>query len=185
MKKYIFQSERLGFRTWSESDLEAIFQIDSDPEIMHFFEKPFTLEESQKRIQKMNQTFQKEGFCYFAVDFLASGELAGTIGLGRKDFEASFTPCIDIGWRLAKKYWNQGLASEGALACIGYARQLGLKEIYSYATTANQASLQVMRKIGMKFIEEFEHPELLNQPRLQPFSLFKISLDSSIGGDLV
>ncbi|HAZ26869.1 MAG TPA: N-acetyltransferase, partial [Algoriphagus sp.] len=49
MKKYIFQSERLGFRTWSESDLEAIFQIDSDPEIMYFFEKPFTLEESQKR----------------------------------------------------------------------------------------------------------------------------------------
>ncbi|MAL13162.1 MAG: GNAT family N-acetyltransferase, partial [Algoriphagus sp.] len=114
-----------------------------------------------------------------------SGELAGTIGLGRKDFEASFTPCIDIGWRLAKKYWNQGLASEGALACIGYASQLGLEEIYSYATSANHASLQVMRKIGMKFIEEFEHPELLNHPRLQPFSLFKISLDSSIGGDLV
>jgi RimJ/RimL family protein N-acetyltransferase len=54
----------------------------------------------EKQIAKYNE----KGYCYFAVDELGSGRLIGMIGISDKDFEAKFTPCIDIGWRLAKEF---------------------------------------------------------------------------------
>ncbi|NVK49738.1 MAG: GNAT family N-acetyltransferase [Cyclobacteriaceae bacterium] len=176
MKKYLFSSPRLGFRTWEDADLDTFSAMNADPEIMLFFEKILTREESKAKMDQMNQVFEKEGFCYFAVDYLQTGELVGTLGLNRKNFPASFTPCVDIGWRFDKKFWNQGLASEGAAACLDYAKKIGLKEVYSYASSANTASRRVMEKIGMWFLEEFEHQELLHCPQLQPFSVYKIVL---------
>ncbi|NVJ85743.1 MAG: GNAT family N-acetyltransferase [Algoriphagus sp.] len=174
MEGYLFTSARLGFRTWTDSDLDTFARINADPEIMHFFEKLLAREESKAKMDQMNQVFEKEGFCYFAVDYLQTGELVGTLGLNRKNFPASFTPCVDIGWRFDKKFWNQGLASEGAAACLDYAKKIGLQEVYSYASSANTASRRVMEKIGMWFLEEFEHQELLHCPQLQPFSVYKI-----------
>ncbi|SHO60584.1 GNAT family N-acetyltransferase [Algoriphagus zhangzhouensis] len=176
MKKYIFKSKRLGFRTWNSADLDAFAAINQDSEVMHFFQNPYTVEESRDRMKLMNSNFEKDNFCYFAVDFLETGELAGTLGMGRKTFPASFTPCIDIGWRFGKNYWNLGLATEGALACLEYARSLGIEQIHSYASTANKASTRVMEKIGMEFLEEFVHQELQDSPHLQPFSAYKITL---------
>ena len=176
MKKYLFQSDRLGFRTWTEGDLDAFHAINSDPEVMYFFQKTFSKQESLEKMKTMNSNFEKDGFCYFAVDHLDTGELAGTLGMGRKTFTSNFTPCVDIGWRFKKTYWNQGLATEGALACIDFARKIGLKKLYSYASKANTASTRVMQKIGMDYLEDFNHSELENYTRLQPFSVYQIKL---------
>ncbi len=56
----------------------------------------------------MQFTNQKRGYCYFATDELTSGKFIGFIGLMYQNYEADFTPCVDIGWRLAKKYWGKG-----------------------------------------------------------------------------
>jgi RimJ/RimL family protein N-acetyltransferase len=79
------------------------------------------------------------------------------------DFEARFTPCVEIGWRIAAKHWNQGLATEGAKAVLAHAfGTLGLKELVSFTVPANLASRRVMEKIGMNHSPEddFDHPRL-------------------------
>lgn len=177
-EKYLFRTSRLGFRSWQEFDLEPFSAINADPEVMRFFQKTFSKEETQAFMERMKNSFSDRGYCYFAVDFLQTKELMGTIGLGWKTFEADFTPCVDIGWRIGKKWWNQGLTSEGASACLDFAKALKIPEVYSYATVTNLASIQVMRKTGMNFIQEFDHAELANYPHLKRCALYHIDFSS-------
>jgi RimJ/RimL family protein N-acetyltransferase len=83
------------------------------------------------------------------------------IGLGWKAFEADFTPCVDIGWQLDKRFWNQGYATEGAKRCLEFARESGISEFLSMASIGNHASVQVMKRIGMSYWKDFEHPDLV------------------------
>lgn len=175
MNPYLFTTPRLGFRTWQEFDLDDFTSINSDSEVMRFFQKPLSREETQAMMNRMQRMFEEKGYCYFAVDLLDSKELIGTIGLGWKTFESDFTPCVDIGWRIGKKWWNQGLATEGASACLSFAQQNQINEILSMASVGNIASIQVMKKIGMSFWKEFDHPELKNLPDIQRCSLYKIN----------
>ncbi|MEB2780936.1 GNAT family N-acetyltransferase [Algoriphagus sp. C2-6-M1] len=173
---YLFQCQRLGFRTWLPTDLPAFTAMNADPETMTFFQHPLSMKESQALMDRMTRLYADHGHCYFVVDLLESGEFLGMIGLGTKSFKASFTPCVDIGWRIRKEFWNQGFATEGAARCIQFAKELGIKEVYSLASSKNLASIRVMQKIGMTYEYDFEHPDLLEHPRLQPCSLYKIEL---------
>jgi RimJ/RimL family protein N-acetyltransferase len=175
MNPYLFTTPRLGFRTWQEFDLEDFASINSDSEVMRFFQKPLSREETQAMMNRMQRMYEEKGYCYFAVDLLDTKELIGTIGLGWKTFESDFTPCVDIGWRIGKKFWNQGLATEGALACLSFAQQKQIKEVVSMASIGNAASIQVMKKIGMNFWKEFDHPELKDFPDIQRCSLYRIA----------
>jgi RimJ/RimL family protein N-acetyltransferase len=173
---YLFTSARLGFRTWHPFDLDDFAAINKDKEVMRFFQKPLSREETQAMMDRMHGLFEEKGYCYFAVDMLSNKELIGTIGLGWKTFEADFTPCVDIGWRIAKKWWNQGLATEGALACLEFAKQKGITEVLSMASVGNTASIAVMEKIGMSFWKNFDHSDLWDYPDLQRCALYKINL---------
>ena len=97
MNRYLFTTARLGFRTWQAFDLDDFAAINADREVMRFFQKPLSREETQAMIDRMLHLFEEKGYCYFAVDLLETKELIGTIGLGWKTFEADFTPCVDIG----------------------------------------------------------------------------------------
>lgn len=174
MNHYLFTTSRLGFRTWQSFDLDDFAAINSDPEVMRFFQKPLSREETQAMMDRMQRMYEERGYCYFAVDLLETKELIGTIGMGWKTFESDFTPCVDIGWRIGKKWWNQGLATEGASACLNFAQQNQIKEVVSMASIENTASIQVMKKIGMNFWKEFDHPELKDFPDIQRCSLYRI-----------
>ena len=79
--------------------------------------------------------------------------------------------------RIHKKYWGQGLATEGALKCLVYAKNdLQLNRIYSMASKTNLKSIKVMEKIGMTHIKDFEHPKLQENPTLKECVLFAIDL---------
>ncbi|RAI88379.1 GNAT family N-acetyltransferase [Algoriphagus yeomjeoni] len=173
---FLFQSPRLGFRLWQASDLPAFTEMNADQETMTFFQHPLSMKESEALMDRMTKLYKERGHCYFAVDLLENGEFLGMIGLGTKTFKANFTPCIDIGWRIRKKFWNQRYASEGAARCLEFAKELGIKEVYSLASSKNLASIRVMQKIGMTYEYDFEHPDLVEYPRLQPCSLYKIEL---------
>lgn len=176
IQPYLFTSSRLGFRTWHSSDLGQFAEMNADPETMAFFQKPLSTEESGSMMERMNQLYLDRGYCYFAVEIIGTGGFLGMIGLGWKTFEASFTPCVDIGWRIRKKFWNQGYASEGAARCLEFAKELGIDEVYALASSKNLASIRVMQKTGMRYEFDFEHPDLLEYPGLQPCSLYKIVL---------
>ena len=173
---YLFTTPRLGFRTWQPFDLDDFAAINADKEVMRFFQQPLSREETQKMIDRMLRLFEEKGYCYFAVDLVESKELIGTIGLGWKTFDADFTPCVDIGWRIGKKWWNQGLATEGALACLDFAKQMGIKEVLSMASKENVASIEVMKKIRMSHWKDFDHAELLFFPEIQRCELYRITL---------
>jgi len=176
MNTITFQSNRLTFRTWKQEDLPAFSQINADEEVMKFFEKPLSVAESKAMIDRMNKMFEDNGYCYFAVELKSTNELAGMIGLGWKTFAASFTPMVDIGWRLDKKFWNKGLATEGATRCLEYAKEIGIPEVYSLASKKNFGSIRVMQKAGMTYQLDFIHPDLPTDNDLNPCSLYKKTL---------
>ncbi len=156
-----FESDRLIFRDWEKSDLELFINMNKDSDVMKYFPNKLTSEESINFYQKIVDEFKKEGFGLYAVEYKEDNQFIGFIGFHKANFEADFTPCIEIGWRLRKEYWNKGLATEGAKACLYYGfNQLNLKEIYSFTSKINTPSENVMKKIGMKKLKEFDHPKV-------------------------
>jgi RimJ/RimL family protein N-acetyltransferase len=176
MHPYLFTTSRLGFRTWQPFDLDDFAAINADTEVMRFFQKPLSKEETLAMMERMSRLYEDKGYCYFATDLLETKELIGTIGLGWKTFEADFTPCVDIGWRIGQKWWNQGLTTEGALACLDFAKQKNIGNVLSMASVGNLASIQVMKKIGMSYWKDFDHPELHDFPHIQRCSLYRTEL---------
>lgn len=117
----------------------------------------------------------------FAAERREQGDLVGFIGLNVPRFEAAFTPCVEVGWRLAPHVWGQGLATEGALACLGHGfGTLGLTEIVSFTAGLNLRSQRVMQRIGMTHdpADDFEHPKLPDGHPLRPHVLYRVSSDT-------
>lgn len=172
--KYIFTSERLGFRNWKSEDAESLFEINSDKRVMEFFPNVATKEETIDFIERMKTQFQNKGFCYFAVDKLENNEFIGFIGISEQTYDSQFTPCVDIGWRLKFSEWNKGFATEGAKRCLDFAlNNLKIETIYSIAPKINLKSELIMTKIGLQKQYEFEHPLLMNDLRLKDCVLYK------------
>ena len=173
---YLFQSERLGFRNWSENDIYEMTFISGDPEVMNCFPAVATPKQTKEFMSKMSAMCEEKNYCYFAVDRLEDQQFMGFIGLCEQNFEADFTPCIDIGWRLGKAFWNNGYATEGAKKCLDYAfQELHLKKIISTAPEINMTSIHVMEKIGMKKKSNFKHPRLKGNERLENCVCYEIS----------
>jgi len=111
----------------------------------------------------------------------ATGEFAGFIGLAIPSFDAFFTPCVEIGWRLGVAHWNQGLATEGAGAVLQFAfGTVGLAEVVSFTTRGNVPSRRVMEKLGMHYAGDFEHPRVPEGHPLRPHVLYRTRVNKLI-----
>ena len=149
-------------------------KINADKNVMEYFPSTQNQKQTKDFIKRMRKSYDENGYCYFAVDVLETGEFTGFIGLSFQDYEADFTPCIDIGWRLKKSAWGKGFATEGAKACLDYGfHQLNLKSIVAIAPELNLKSQQVMKKIGMTKNGVFLHPNIDEGDPLKPCVLFK------------
>jgi RimJ/RimL family protein N-acetyltransferase len=174
----ILETPRLILRRWRDADSEPFYNINSDPRVMEFFPACLTRTESDALIAKAEAHFEKHGFGPFAVETRAGGNLAGFVGLFIPQFEAHFTPCVEIGWRLAPEYWNQGLATEAATRVLRLAfDELQLDEVVSFTVPANLRSRRVMEKLGMMYSGEFDHPEVPVGHRLRRHVLYRKSKD--------
>ena len=171
---YLFTSLRLGFRRWQPSDVVSMAAINADKEVMEYFPDVQTFEQTQAFVVRMQQQQEERGYCYFAVDELASGAFIGFIGLSQQTYASEFTPCIDIGWRLARQSWGMGYATEGAKRCLKYAKEdLELKEIFAIAPIVNRRSEYIMQRIGLTKLGEFIHPLLADDKRLKDCVVYK------------
>lgn len=176
-RQYLFQSDRLGFRAWTEEDALKLHKINSDPQVMEFFPRTLTLDESEAFVHRMIAHQNEFGYCYFAVEKFDDAALIGFVGLCRQTYEAPFNPSTDIGWRLATRYWGRGYATEGALRCLKYAREaLKLSQVVSVCSAINTKSEKVMQKIGMHYKGAFNHSKLHDYPNLQPCVWYSIDL---------
>jgi ribosomal-protein-alanine N-acetyltransferase len=121
----------------------------------------------------------QHGFGFFAVELRDTGELIGLAGLSHVPFEAHFTPCVEIGWRLAAAHWNRGLATEAARECLRYGfEHLALAEVVAFTVPANQRSRRVMEKLGMtrNAADDFDHPRLPEGHPLRRHVLYRTRL---------
>jgi RimJ/RimL family protein N-acetyltransferase len=129
-------------------------------------------------IARIQATFDERGFGLWAVEIVGVAPFAGFIGLSVPRFEAHFTPCVEIGWRLAAEHWGRGYATEGARAALAFGLDtLKLKEIVSFTVPENVRSRRVMEKIGMRHDEpgDFEHPLLPEGHPLRRHVLYRIA----------
>jgi ribosomal-protein-alanine N-acetyltransferase len=102
----------------------------------------------------------------------------GFVGLAVPAFEAAFTPCVEIGWRLARGAWGQGYATEGARAALRFGFDVaGIDEIVSFTTVENARSRAVMGRLGMTRdpADDFEHPGLPVEDPLRPHVLYRLA----------
>jgi len=157
------QTDRLRLRRWTEADRAPFASLNSDPRVMEFFPKVLSRQESDARADLIEAHFQEHGFGLWAVAIPGITPFAGFVGLSIPRFEASFTPCIEIGWRLAAEHWDRGYATEGARAALVFAFDaLRVEEVVSFTVPANLRSRRVMEKIGMVHSpgDDFDHPLL-------------------------
>jgi RimJ/RimL family protein N-acetyltransferase len=173
--KYIFKSERLGFRNWINSDLKELAEINSDPEVMEHFPSTLNEKETEDLLQRLIKHYDEKGYTYYATEILKTGELIGFIGLAYQTYKTEFSPATDIGWRLKKSAWGKGYATEGAKRCLEYAfNELKINKIFSICTINNNKSENVMKKIGMIKKGEFNHPELIDYPEYEKNNWYEI-----------
>ncbi|CAD5109054.1 GNAT family N-acetyltransferase [Zestomonas carbonaria] len=174
------ESARLHLRRWRDEDLPALAALSADPEVMRHFPAPLGQDESAALLGRIRAHFDEHGFGLWALERRDSGELIGFTGLLKVSFEVHFAPAVEIGWRLARMHWGQGLASEAARAALacGFGR-LGLEEIVSFTTTGNQPSRRVMEAIGMRRdpAGDFEHPLISAGHPLRPHVLYRLRRD--------
>lgn len=171
------KTKRLILRPWKEDDLEPFAALNADPRVREFFPSLLSKEESNQSIQLFSEHIDKYGWGFWAAELLETGEFIGLIGLQHVNFEAPFTPAIEIGWRLSFKHWGKGYAPEGAQAVLQQGFEtLGLKEIVSFTAVGNQRSRQVMEKIGMDHTsdDDFDHPKLPKGHPLARHVLYRI-----------
>jgi len=172
----MIRTPRLLLRQWRAEDREPFAAMGRDPAVMAHFPALLTREESDAGADRAEAYIAKNGFGFWAVEIPGEASFAGFIGLKSPWFEAHFTPCIEIGWRLARPFWGCGYATEGAAAALefGFTR-LALEEIVAYAVPANVRSLAVMRRIGMQFSAEFDLPGLAEDDPLRRHVLYRIA----------
>ena len=176
MNTYIFTSEKLGFRNWKADDVDLLFKLNSNQEVMRYFPSAQTKEQCADFIGRMQNQFEKNKFCYFAVDLLETEEFIGFIGISEQTYEIDFNPSVDIGWRVLPEYWGKGYATEGARACLRYGFEtIQLEKIVSVAPSINIPSITVMKKIGMEKVKTFNHPLLTDYPKIEECVLFEIT----------
>jgi RimJ/RimL family protein N-acetyltransferase len=177
------ETPRLILRRWREEDFGPFARLNADPRVMEFFPAPLLPEEAQALIKDIEKRFERHGFSLWATELKATRELIGFVGLNVPTYPLPFSPCVEIGWRLAFEHWGKGYAQEAAQASLRYGfEKLGLKEVVSFTAVANQRSRRVMERIGMRHDPEgdFDHPKLPEGHWLRRHLLYRISDSRSV-----
>jgi RimJ/RimL family protein N-acetyltransferase len=170
------RTDRLLLRHWTPEDREPFAQLNADPAVNEFLTGPLTREQSDAVADRIVENFSLHGFGWWAVEVPKVSSFIGFVGLSVPRYEAHFTPCVEIGWRLARDHWGQGYATEAARAALNYGfHELNLPEIVSLTVPANFRSRHVMEKIGMIHnpAEDFEHPSLPEEHPLRQHVLYR------------
>ena len=159
----MLQTERLILRDWKDSDREPFARMNADAEVMRYLGEPLSRTESDSLITRIELHFHDYGFGLYAAELRETGAFAGYVGLAVPRFDAPFMPAVEIGWRVAREYWNRGLATEGAHAVARHAfDEIGIQELVSLTVPQNTPSRRVMERLGMTHDEadDFDHPRL-------------------------
>ncbi len=171
------ETDRLKLRQWSARDYAPFSELNADPEVMKYFPATLMESESTALATKIEKLISERGWGMWAVELKTQGDFIGFVGLHKPEVKLPFTPCIEIGWRLSKKYWGKGYATEAATAALAYAFDtLQLDEVVSFTALANIKSRSVMERLNMVDVRQnFEHPGVPAGHKLREHVLYKIT----------
>lgn len=172
-----FDTNRLRLRQWCDADREPFAVLNADPKVMEFYPAPLTRSESDAMANRCQALIAERGWGFWAVEIKTTREFIGFVGLHIPAPELPFSPCVEIGWRLAVKHWGNGFATEAARGAlhIGFER-LGFPEIVSFTAVNNLRSRAVMERLGMRHTgETFEHPGIPVGNALRKHCLYRLS----------
>lgn len=170
---------RLRLRPWTEKDYAPFASLNADIDVMAHFPETLDREKSDALADRINKLIHLNGWGFWAVEIRATGEFAGFTGL-HDNQEIPAAPCLEVGWRLAKKHWGKGYAPEAAQASLAFGfNELGRDAIVAITTTCNQKSQRVMQKLGMVDTKEnFLHPAVPAESGMQEHVLYRITAES-------
>lgn len=172
------ETKRLILRQWQNSDLPFFADIGADPEVMAFYPTLLDKSESDSMANKILTLISEQGWGLWAVEEKASRRFIGFVGLHKPTAKLPCTPCVEIGWRLAKNAWRKGYATEAAEVALKFAfENLKLAEVFAFTTVTNKRSYRVMQRLGMTDMQQnFEHPIFPNKHPLREHVLYRITL---------
>jgi ribosomal-protein-alanine N-acetyltransferase len=174
----VVKTPRLTLRPWRDDDLPALAAMNADPHVMRFLPKTLTFEETQSAFKILRDHFDRHGFGIWAVEANGIPHIVGGVGLCYPPYEAHFTPCVEIGWRIKHQYQGRGYATEAARAALDFGfTQLKLDEIVSMTVPANEQSWMLMERLGMKRNpdDDFNHPRLAPDHPLSRHVLYRLN----------
>jgi RimJ/RimL family protein N-acetyltransferase len=169
---------RLVLRPWRDADFAPFAAMNDDQAVMEFMPHRLPRAESDAFADRIRKHIDAEGWGLWAVEVPGTAAFIGYTGLSAPRFGAHFTPCVEIGWRLARAHWGFGYASEAALAAASHGfGTLGLAELVSFTVPANVRSRAVMARLGMRHDEagDFDHPALPAGHALRRHVLYRLA----------
>jgi ribosomal-protein-alanine N-acetyltransferase len=154
----ILETQRLLLREFTLDDAPAFLRMCTDPEITRYTGDPgtmTTLDDARAGLlARPIADYARHGFGRLACVLKASNEVIGFAGLEYLDDLGE----VDIGYRFFPEYWGQGLATEAAFPLLddGFTR-LKLPRILGLVHPENAASVRILQKLGMAYVETFEY----------------------------
>lgn len=177
------QTPRLRLRAWRDEDLPLFAELNADDEVTRYLLGPLPRPQSDALVGRITEHFLREGFGFWAVEAPGVASFIGMVGLGIPSYTAPFTPCVEVGWRLARKHWGQGFATEAAQAALEFGfESLDLPEIVALTVPGNARSRAVMSKLGMarEASDDFDHPLVPAGHALQRHVLYRLRKEAWI-----
>ena len=176
-----FETNRLRLRQWKAADRAPFAALNADPRVMQYFPAPLSRVESDALADRCESWIAARGWGFWAVETKATGAFIGFVGLHVPSDMLPFSPCVEIGWRLAFEHWGHGFAFEAAQGALNAAFQtLGLDTIVSFTTVGNARSRAVMERLGMSASGTFEHPLLPEHHPLRPHCLYRLARPKAV-----
>jgi len=173
-----FDTRRLRLRQWRAADRSPFAALNADPLVMAFFPAPLTRAESDAMADRCESHLAERGWGFWAVETLGQApEFIGFVGLNTPSAALPFSPCVEVGWRLAVPFWGKGFALEAARGAlqVGFAT-LGLADIVSFTTVGNRRSRALMERLQMQEAPHtFEHPAVPAASGLREHCLYRLS----------
>jgi RimJ/RimL family protein N-acetyltransferase len=170
------QTARLQLRQWQDRDRDPFAAMGADPQVMEHFPALLDREASNAMVDRLQALIADRGWGLWAVELSATQEFIGFVGLHTPQAELPFSPCIEVGWRLATDYWGKGYATEAAQAALKVGFEvLELSEIVSFTALSNVRSQAVMQRLGMTHSGTFEHPNIPIGHLLREHCLYRLS----------
>ena len=171
------RTPRLRLRAWCAADLEPFRALNADSEVMRHFPNVLTAAESDAMGGRIAAHFLQHGFGLWAVEAPGIAPFLGFVGLAVVGFEAHFTPCVEVSWRVAREHWGHGYATEAGRAALEFGfERLGLEEIVAFTVPDNVASRRVMERLGMHHDRagDFDHPKIPPGHRMRRHVLYRL-----------